>query len=89
MEVDNQISDLSRGSGDLAKQVAEFGRRLGSMEMKVEAVLDKALSTAQPLAAEIEELSALVKQLADRCRRMSASCPAGVAAAAAHRRRSN
>jgi cyclic-di-GMP phosphodiesterase TipF (flagellum assembly factor) len=65
MEVDNQISDLSRGSGDLAKQVAEYGRRLGSMEMKVEAVLDKALSTAQPLAAEIEELSALVKQLAD------------------------
>ncbi len=65
MEVDNQISDLSRGSGDLAKQVAEYGRRLGSMEMKVEAVLDKALSTAQPLAAEIEELSTLVKQLAD------------------------
>jgi cyclic-di-GMP phosphodiesterase TipF (flagellum assembly factor) len=65
MEVDNQISDLSRGSSDLAKQVAEYGRRLGSMEMKVEAVLDKALSTAQPLAAEIEELSTLVKQLAD------------------------
>jgi cyclic-di-GMP phosphodiesterase TipF (flagellum assembly factor) len=65
MEVDNQITDLSRGSGDMARQVAEFGRRLGSMEMKVEAVLDKALATAQPLAAEIEELSALVKQLAD------------------------
>jgi cyclic-di-GMP phosphodiesterase TipF (flagellum assembly factor) len=35
------------------------------MESKVEAVLDKALATAQPLAAEIEELSRLVKQLAD------------------------
>ena len=64
-EVSDQIADLSRGSGDLARQVAEFGRRLGTMETKVEAVLDKALATAQPLAAEIEELSTLVKQLAD------------------------
>ena len=82
MEVDNQISDLSRGSGDLAKQVAEYGRRLGSMEMKVEAVLDKALSTAQPLAAEIEELSALVKQLADSVSAHERKLSEGGAAAA-------
>jgi cyclic-di-GMP phosphodiesterase TipF (flagellum assembly factor) len=64
-EVSDQIVSLSRSSGDLARQLAEFGRRLGTMEAKVDAVLDKALATAQPLAAEIEELSTLVKQLAD------------------------
>jgi cyclic-di-GMP phosphodiesterase TipF (flagellum assembly factor) len=64
-EVDTKIADLSRGSSDLARQVAEYGRRLGSMETKVEVVLERALATAQPLAAEIEELSALVRQLAD------------------------
>jgi len=64
-EVSNQVADIARGSGDLARQLAEFGRRLSAMENKVETVLDKALATAQPLAAEIEELSRLVKQLAD------------------------
>ena len=64
-EVSDQVSNLARGSGDLARQLAEFGRRLGAMESKVETVLDKALSMAQPLATEIEELSRLVKQLAD------------------------
>jgi cyclic-di-GMP phosphodiesterase, flagellum assembly factor TipF len=64
-EVTNQVANLARGTGDLARQLAEFGRRLGAMETKLETVLDKALSTAQPLAVEIEELSRLVKQLAD------------------------
>jgi cyclic-di-GMP phosphodiesterase, flagellum assembly factor TipF len=45
--------------------VAEYGRRLSAMEHKVETALDKSLATAQPLAAEIEELSRLVKHLAD------------------------
>jgi len=64
-EVGDQVANLARGTSDLARQVAEFGRRLSAMEIKVETVLDKALSTAQPLAVEIEELSRLVKQLAD------------------------
>jgi len=64
-EVSDHVSDVARGSADLARQVAEFGRRLGAMESKVEAVLDKGVSTAQPLATEIEELSRLVKQLAE------------------------
>ena len=64
-EVNDQVSGLARGSGDIARQVAEFGRRLGAMEGKLESVADKASSTAQPLAAEIEELSRLVRQLAD------------------------
>jgi len=64
-EVSDQVSNLARGSGDLARQVAEFGRRLGIMESKVETVVDRAASAAQPLAAEIEELSRLVRQLAE------------------------
>ena len=64
-EASDQISSLSRSSGDLARQVAEFGRRLNGMETKMESVLERSLATAQPLAAELEELSTLVKQLAD------------------------
>jgi cyclic-di-GMP phosphodiesterase, flagellum assembly factor TipF len=65
LEASNQLANLARGSGELARQLAEFGRRLGAMEGKVDTVIDRALATAQPLAAEIEELSSLVKQLAD------------------------
>lgn len=64
-EAGNQISSLSRSSSDLARQMAEFGRRLNAMDGKVEQVLDRSLATAQPLAAELEELSTLVQQLAD------------------------
>jgi cyclic-di-GMP phosphodiesterase, flagellum assembly factor TipF len=64
-EASNQISTLSRNSGDLARQLAEFGRRLNAMDEKVEQVLERSLQTAQPLAAELEELSTLVTQLAD------------------------
>jgi cyclic-di-GMP phosphodiesterase, flagellum assembly factor TipF len=65
-EVSDQIATLSRSSADLARQVAEFGLKLSTAETKVDAVLDKALATAQPLAAEIEELSTLVRRLADQ-----------------------
>ncbi len=64
-EVSDQVSNLARGSGDLARHVGEFGRRLGIVETKLESVVGRAMSTAQPLAAEIEELSRLVKQLAE------------------------
>jgi cyclic-di-GMP phosphodiesterase TipF (flagellum assembly factor) len=64
-EVSDQIATISRGSADLARQLAEFGRQLGTMETKVDAMVDKALASAQPLAAEIEEMSTLVKHLAD------------------------
>src|SRR3984957_12255124 len=48
-EVNDQVSSIARGSGDLARQIAEFGRRLGAVESKVEAVLGKAASSTQPL----------------------------------------
>jgi cyclic-di-GMP phosphodiesterase, flagellum assembly factor TipF len=63
-ETSNQLANLARGSGDLARQLAEFGRRLNAMEAKVDTVVDRALATTQPLAAEIEELSTVVRQLA-------------------------
>ncbi len=63
--VSDQVSKLVRGSGDLARQLADLDRRLGAAEGKVEAVLDKALAATAPLAGELEELSRLVKQLAD------------------------
>jgi len=64
-EASAQLSILSRNSGDLARQLAEFGLRLNAMDSKVEQVLERSLATAQPLAAELEELSSLVRQLAD------------------------
>jgi cyclic-di-GMP phosphodiesterase TipF (flagellum assembly factor) len=64
-EASAQLSTLSRNSGDLARQLAEFGLRLNAMDGKVEQVLERSLATAQPLATELEELSTLVKQLAD------------------------
>jgi cyclic-di-GMP phosphodiesterase, flagellum assembly factor TipF len=65
VEISNQIANLARGSADLARQVAEYGRKLNTLEGKVEDVYEKALASAQPLAAEFEELSSLVKRLAD------------------------
>src|ERR1700689_5456828 len=46
-EVSDQIATISRSSADLARQVAEFGLKLSTAETKVDAVLDKALATAQ------------------------------------------
>jgi cyclic-di-GMP phosphodiesterase TipF (flagellum assembly factor) len=63
-DVSSQIADLSRGTGDLARQVAEYGRRLTTVENRASAALDKARATSDPLAAELGELGALVKRLA-------------------------
>jgi cyclic-di-GMP phosphodiesterase, flagellum assembly factor TipF len=89
-EASNQISTLSRNFGDLARQLAEFGRKLSDMDKKVEQALDRSLATAQPLAAELEELSTLVKQLADSVAAHEVALGAGSAVAnapvaAAHR----
>jgi cyclic-di-GMP phosphodiesterase TipF (flagellum assembly factor) len=64
-EIGDQMAALSRGTGDLARQLAELSRRLKAMEGKAEAILERALETAQPLAAEIETISVRLKELAD------------------------
>src|ERR1700722_7096544 len=66
--MNDQLASLARGSGDLARQLAEFSRRLAAAEDKTGSSSSGASSTkgaGQPLAAEIEELSRLVRQLAE------------------------
>jgi cyclic-di-GMP phosphodiesterase TipF (flagellum assembly factor) len=62
-EVSEQLSALSRSSGDLARQLAEFGRKLNALEQQVP---ERSLASAQPMATELAELSTLVRQLANR-----------------------
>jgi cyclic-di-GMP phosphodiesterase, flagellum assembly factor TipF len=64
-DVGAQIADLSRGTSDIARQVAELSRRLATAEVKVGTAVDMAVAAAKPVAAEIEELGALIKQLAE------------------------
>jgi cyclic-di-GMP phosphodiesterase TipF (flagellum assembly factor) len=68
--VNDQVASLARGSGDLARQVAEFGRRLAALEEKIgdlaaHGALGNGSRAEHPLAGEVEELSRLVRQLAE------------------------
>lgn len=63
LETSNQLAKLARGSGDLAGQLAEFGRRLNAIEGKVDSVVDRAVTSSQPLAEEVEQLATSVEQL--------------------------
>jgi cyclic-di-GMP phosphodiesterase TipF (flagellum assembly factor) len=62
-DVGGQISDLSRGTADLARQVGEIGRRLSAIEAQEGARRSRMPNDA--LAAEIGELGTLVKELAE------------------------
>jgi cyclic-di-GMP phosphodiesterase TipF (flagellum assembly factor) len=64
-DVGDQIADLSRGTADLARQVSEIGRRLAAVETEAARSADKMRAAADPLAAEINVLGGLVKELAD------------------------
>jgi cyclic-di-GMP phosphodiesterase, flagellum assembly factor TipF len=64
IETSNQLSKLARGAGDLAGQLAEFGRRLNAIEAKVDTAVERAAANSQPLAEEVERLSTSVKELA-------------------------
>jgi cyclic-di-GMP phosphodiesterase TipF (flagellum assembly factor) len=68
-DVSGQIADLSRGTADLARQVAEIGRRTSALEGQGDKLADSAAEKArvasEPLAAELGELSTLVKQLTE------------------------
>ena len=63
-DVGGQIADLSRGTADLARQVAEFGRRLAAVEGRVVSANSAGADRIQAVVGEINELGALVKQLA-------------------------
>jgi cyclic-di-GMP phosphodiesterase TipF (flagellum assembly factor) len=64
-DVGGQIADLSRGTGDLARQVSELARRTAALEARGEVGFDKLREATAPLAAEVAELGALVRQLAE------------------------
>jgi cyclic-di-GMP phosphodiesterase, flagellum assembly factor TipF len=63
LETGNQLAKLARGAGDLATQLAEFGRRLNAIEDKVESTVERAVAISQPLTEEVERLSRTVKEL--------------------------
>ena len=63
-DVGGQIADLSRGPADLARQVAEFGRRLSAVEGKLNSLNHAGADRIQAVVGEINELGGLVKQLA-------------------------
>lgn len=60
-----QIADLSQGTTDLARQVADIGRRLHALEAETRASVDKAVAATRPISAELGELGALLKDLAE------------------------
>jgi cyclic-di-GMP phosphodiesterase, flagellum assembly factor TipF len=62
--VAGQIADLSRGTADLGRQMAELARRLVAAEVKAGTAADTAVAATKPVLAEIAELRALIKQLA-------------------------
>jgi cyclic-di-GMP phosphodiesterase TipF (flagellum assembly factor) len=63
LETSTQLAKLARGAGDLASQLAEFGRRLNTIEEKVESAVERAVAISQPLTEEVERLSGAVKAL--------------------------
>ncbi|MFT4275160.1 MAG: EAL domain-containing protein [Rhodopseudomonas sp.] len=63
-EAGHQIADLSRGTADLARQVGDFGRRLAVVEAKLVSPQSTQHDRVQHVSNEIDELGALVQQLA-------------------------
>lgn len=61
----HQIAGLSRGTVELAGQVAALGREMTALEQRVETAASKMRATVSPLADEIGELGLLLKDLAD------------------------
>ncbi|MGH7247465.1 MAG: EAL domain-containing protein, partial [Pseudomonadota bacterium] len=84
-EASNRLSILSRGSSDLGRKIAEFGRRRDAMETRMQAVLERSLTSVQPLAAGLEELSTRVRQIGDTVAGLGADAKNPTAPAAAAR----
>ena len=65
-DVRDQISDLSQGTTNLARQVTEFGRRIGTIEARLAASDSRDQHDhIYSVMSEIDELGSLVQQLAD------------------------
>src|SRR4051794_6165460 len=87
-DVGGQIADLSHGTADLARQVAEFGRRLALVEGRVVSANSANADRVQSVAGEIAELGVLVQQLAVSVAghddMLASAAPATTPAAATH-----
>src|SRR6201987_4637519 len=86
-DVGSQIAALSRGTADLARQGAEFGRRLAAVEGRGVSAHSAGAARIQSVVSEIGELGGLVRQLAASVANhedmlASVQSPAGAAAAA-------
>lgn len=79
-DLTGQLSDLAHGTTDLARQVAEFGRRLHAIEGRMTTLHSHTDRRLEPMRQEIGELGVLVKQLAltiaDHDEKISAPPPA-------------
>ncbi len=64
-DIATQVTDLSGGITNLARQVGDIGRRLAAVEGNVAEAAAKARAGGAPLAAEMGELSLLIKQIAE------------------------
>jgi len=68
-DLGGKIADLSHGTTELARHVAEIGRRIAALEGRGDKTAndaaEKARAATRPLAAELNELSTLIKQLAE------------------------
>jgi cyclic-di-GMP phosphodiesterase TipF (flagellum assembly factor) len=80
-DIAQRITDLSRGTGELARQVGEQGRRLIALEVAVGQGAERSRAVTDPLAAEIEVLGTLVKQLAESVAAHEAMLMGGAGAA--------
>jgi cyclic-di-GMP phosphodiesterase TipF (flagellum assembly factor) len=69
MTTRREAADLANSVGDVAKHIAELGRRVAALEARVELEVHRPrpapTPAADPLAFEFEELGTLVRQLAD------------------------
>jgi len=64
-KIGSQISDLSQGTADLARQVGEFGRRLSAIEGRLVSATSASQDRLKAMHDEISELGGLVNQLAE------------------------
>jgi len=64
-KIGSQISDLSQGTADLARQVGEFGRRLSAIEGRLVSATSASQDRFKAMHDEISELGGLVNQLAE------------------------
>src|SRR4029078_2589860 len=64
-DLGDQIGELSRGTVDLARPLAQTSRRINALEVKIASPVSRGRGASDPLVTEIGELGGLVKQIAE------------------------